>query len=98
MTIYTRNGAPLEIVARNEAEDRPTFVQAKLTGPYPDGSGADQVGELLYATDRTARGWFKPFLELRADKGISEIVEAVNAAPMVDLTESQRRKLERYYR
>lgn len=87
--IYTRCGAPVQLLCSEEREldlskDDPRylpslgkpkvwFVKAKMTGPYPDGSG--EAGEVLFDGD-----WFQAGADLRADNGWAEIEDACKEA------------------
>ena len=79
--IYTRCGAPVQLItAEMRMKDMPCgdrapvwFCKAKMTGPYPDGSG--KAGEPLFDG-----GWFEAGADLRADNGWGEIEDACEAA------------------
>lgn len=96
--IYSNSGCPVEVVSRFDTDDGATLIQARIAGPYPDGSGADRVGKLLHASDRTAKGWFPPW-DLRADEGIREIQKAIDATPPNPsaLSRAEYRKIFKYY-
>ena len=83
MGIYTRGGAPVEFVARYSGHDNGggyVLYKAKIAGTYPDGSGAADVGRILHADDKTARGW-SCIADFVADEGWKEIEPAVKNLP-----------------
>ena len=55
-------------------------MKVKRTGPYPDGSGKDGIGEIEHKDDRIAKGW-SCSADLRADEGLPEINRACQGAP-----------------
>jgi hypothetical protein len=88
----------LEVVARFDIHSGTALVQARIVGTYPDGSGANKVGTLLHATDRTAKGWFPPW-DLRADGGVPEIIQAVERLPVIQapFAPAELKKVFKYY-
>lgn len=74
MAIHNRFGAPVEIISAWHPKDHPGFwlIRAAYTGPYPDGSGKDQVEKILSNTDKIAQGWL-PIYEFRAENGAVEV-------------------------
>jgi hypothetical protein len=82
MTIYTRAGGPVEIVkAYKKWSHRGCYLlQVKLTAPYPDGSGAAEVGKIMWAGERLHQGWLSSN-DFVADNGIREIFDTADDAP-----------------
>lgn len=80
MTIYTRGGAPVELIEVYRGTYHRqgfTLFKAKQTGPYPDGSGTKSIGTILHADDRTAHGWLC-IGDLSAEGGIREIFDTAD--------------------
>lgn len=74
MAITNRFGAPVDIIAAWHPKNLPGFylIKARYAGPYPDGSGQDQLGKILHADDKLAQGWL-PIYEFRATEGAVEV-------------------------
>jgi hypothetical protein len=83
MTIYTRGGAEVKFIeAWTKWGERGCFlVRAKLLSAYPDGSGANSIGKILF-DDAKCEGWAS-INDFRATDGIRELYDVANTTPSV---------------
>lgn len=94
--IYTRGGCQVKLLAKHTLPTGFRFFTAEILSAYPDGSGADKIGEVLHIKDRSSHGW-EPEISFCADEGSVEISEAARKLEEVKLSDSTVKKLCGYF-